>query len=122
MSNKVIYLNSIIFINNTYIDTENNTKHFYLYGTVKYINSDANINNPIKGMISIMENKDNALTYYDGSAWKTLFKDYGKGATNSRPTLTTTNEGFEYYDSTLKKKILWNGSAWVNMDGSSLNV
>lgn len=113
-------LNSIIFTNNTYIDTENNTKHFYLYGTAKYINSDANIKNPIKGMISIMENKDNALTYYDGSAWKILFKDYGKGVTNSRPTLTTTDEGFEYYDSTLKKKILWNGSAWVNMDGTTL--
>lgn len=114
-------LNSIIFTNNTYIDTENHIKHFYLYGTAKYINSDTNIKNPIKGMISIMENKDNALTYYDGSAWKTLFKDYGKGVTNSRPTLTTTDEGFEYYDSTLKKKILWNGSAWVNMDGSLLN-
>lgn len=114
-------LNSIIFINNTYIDTKNNTKHFYLYGTVKYINSDANIKNPIKGMISIMENKDNALTYYDGSAWKALFKDYGKGATNSRPTLTTTDEGFEYYDSTLKKKILWNGNAWVNLDGTELS-
>lgn len=115
-------LNSIIFTNNTYIDTENNTKHFYLYGAAKYINSDANIKNPIKGMISIMENKDNALTYYDGSAWKTLFKDYGKGATNSRPTLTTTNEGFEYYDSTIKKKILWNGITWVNLDGNSLNI
>lgn len=67
-----------------------------------------------------MENKSNALTYYDGSAWKTLFKDYDKGATNSRPTLTTTDEGFEYYDSTLKKKILWNGTAWVNMDGTEL--
>ena len=25
-----------------------------------------------------------------------------------------------YYDSTLKKKILWNGTTWVNMDGSTL--
>ena len=115
-----VKLNSIIFTNNTYIDTKNNTKHFYLYGAVKYINSDTNIKHPIKGMISIMENKNNALTYYDGSAWKTLFKDYDKGTTNSRPTLTTTDEGFEYYDSTLKKKILWNGSAWVNMDGTAL--
>lgn len=111
-------LNGIVFINNTYIDTASNKKYFYLYGAAKYINSGANINHPIKGMISIMENKNNALTYYDGSAWKTLFKDYDKGTTNSRPILTTTDEGFEYYDSTLKKKILWNGSAWVNMDGT----
>jgi hypothetical protein len=27
----------------------------------------------------------------------------------------------EYYDSTLKKKILWNGTAWTNLDGTSLD-
>lgn len=43
-----------------------------------------------------------------------------KGDTDSRPTLTTTDEGFEYYDITLKKKILWNGTAWVNLDGTEL--
>lgn len=40
--------------------------------------------------------------------------------TIQRPTLTTTNDGFEYYDTTLKKKILWNGTAWVNLDGTEL--
>lgn len=29
-------------------------------------------------------------------------------------------EGFDVYDTTLKKKILWNGTAWVNLDGTSL--
>lgn len=43
-----------------------------------------------------------------------------KGDSNSRPTLTNADDGFEYYDSTLKKKILWNGKAWVNMDGTAL--
>ena len=43
-----------------------------------------------------------------------------KGDTNSRPTLSNTDEGFEYYDITLKKKILWNGTAWVNLDGTEL--
>lgn len=42
------------------------------------------------------------------------------GSTSNRPTLTLADEGFEYYDSTLKKKILWNGTAWVNMDGTEL--
>lgn len=32
------------------------------------------------------------------------------------------DEGFEYYDTTLNKKILWNGSEWVNMDGISLDT
>lgn len=43
-----------------------------------------------------------------------------KGTTIQRPTLTSTNDGFEYYDTTLKKKILWNGTAWVNLDGTEL--
>ena len=43
-----------------------------------------------------------------------------KGDTNSRPVLSTDDEGYEYYDTTLKKKILWNGTAWVNIDGTEL--
>lgn len=43
-----------------------------------------------------------------------------KGTTSKRPILTSTSDGFEYYDTTLKKKVIWNGKAWVNMDGSSL--
>ena len=43
-----------------------------------------------------------------------------KGDTNSRPILSANDEGYEYYDTTLKKKILWNGTAWVNLDGTEL--
>ena len=43
-----------------------------------------------------------------------------KGDTNSRPVLSTDDESYEYYDTTLKKKILWNGTAWVNIDGTEL--
>ena len=42
------------------------------------------------------------------------------GTTQQRPNLNSLDEGFEYYDTTLKKKILWNGTAWVNLDGSGL--
>lgn len=45
-----------------------------------------------------------------------------KGNTSQRPSLNKENEGFEYYDTSLKKKILWNGTAWVNLDGSSLDI
>ena len=41
-----------------------------------------------------------------------------KGITSERPT--APEEGFEFYDSTLKKKILWNGTTWVNIDGTEL--
>jgi len=43
------------------------------------------------------------------------------GTTSQRPTLDSADEGMEYYDSTLKKKILWNGIAWTNLDGTSLD-
>lgn len=45
-----------------------------------------------------------------------------KGNTSQRPSLNKESEGFEYYDTSLKKKILWNGTAWVNMDGTELDV
>ena len=38
--------------------------------------------------------------------------------TTSRPS--TNSEGAVIYDSTLKKCILYNGTAWVNLDGTSL--
>lgn len=34
--------------------------------------------------------------------------------------LDASNAGFEYYDTTLKKYTLWNGTAWTNLDGTSL--
>lgn len=39
---------------------------------------------------------------------------------NSTERPSKVSEGYEYYDNTLKKKILWNGTAWVNMDGTEL--
>ena len=44
---------------------------------------------------------------------------YGRGTTTERPTLLSENVVL-YYDSTLKKMILWNGASWVNMDGTAL--
>lgn len=45
-----------------------------------------------------------------------------KGTTTNRPNFTGIqgSVGFEYYDSDLKKKILWNGTDWVNLDGTAL--
>ena len=42
------------------------------------------------------------------------------GATSNRPTLTSTDTGFIFFDTTLGKSIVWNGTAWVNMDGTAL--
>ena len=46
----------------------------------------------------------------------TYFSPY---TTALRPTVVY--EGAVIYDSTLKKCILWNGSAWVNLDGTVLS-
>ena len=43
-----------------------------------------------------------------------------KGTSEERPSLNSSESGFDFYDTTLKKKILWNGTAWVNMDGTAL--
>ena len=45
---------------------------------------------------------------------------YPIGDTNSRPLLNNHKMGYQYYDTDLKKTILWNGTAWVNMDGTAL--
>lgn len=62
-------------------------------------------------------NTDNTITYYDAYGYT-----YGrvKGSTDQRPSLTNTDAGFQFYDNVLKKTILWNGTAWVNLDGTAL--
>lgn len=42
------------------------------------------------------------------------------GTFDQKPTLTINNIGFEYYDTTNKRKIMWNGTEWTNLDGSAL--
>ena len=41
------------------------------------------------------------------------------GTTSDRPT--NPYKGFTYFDTTDGKMIVWNGSAWVNMDGTALS-
>lgn len=76
------------------------------------------------------------LYYYDNVLKKLLYGSHGvwrdalgnnpdlatKGTTDTRPTLLNEDEGFEYYDTTLKRKILWNGINWVNVDGTTLDT
>ena len=66
--------------------------------------------------------KNNVIKGYLSQTFKNVFKSAfeQKGITSKRPNLTTTDDGFEYYDTTLKKKILWNGTEWVNIDGTAL--
>lgn len=43
-----------------------------------------------------------------------------KGKTTERPV--SASVGFQYFDTDLAKTICWNGKAWINLDGSKLNV
>lgn len=110
-----------------------------LYREHNYIKSGTFADKPTKASIGFAyfctdkqtsEGATNGITiYYKGNnIWvdalgRVVNNNYPiiiKGTTSQRPTLTTTNDGFEYYDTTLKKKILWNGTAWVNLDGTKL--
>lgn len=48
--------------------------------------------------------------------------NYHHGTQAERPTISASGVGFQYYDTTLGKYICWNGTAWVNMDGTSLST
>lgn len=50
------------------------------------------------------------------------YADRGRvGTTAQRPTgLLATDEGFQYYDSTLKKPIWWNGTHWTDATGTNV--
>lgn len=74
--------------------------------------------------IGFVAQKNEKIIMWNGTNWVNLdgySNDYlRKGTTNNRPSLNSKDEGFEYYDTNLKKKILWEGTKWVNLDGTSL--
>ena len=61
---------------------------------------------------------DDKITFNKNGAFFTDTLYLPHYTTVERPT--TTSEGAVIYDTTLKKCILWNGTAWVNLDGTSL--
>lgn len=70
-----------------------------------------------KGTIFI----DNDKTYIKTTNKKLLIPCVLNDTTANRPTLGTNEDlGFQYYDTTLKKYIVWNGTEWTNMDGTAL--
>lgn len=82
----------------TFLDTENNWRIYQFRGSLLQFNNETLWVELIENNIEVRK----------------------KGTTEERPTLLNSDEGFEYYDSTLKKKILWNGIKWTNMDGTAL--
>ena len=60
-------------------------------------------------------NLNNVIKWTDGYVFKPR-----RGATSNRPSLSSEDYGFTYFDTNLLKYICWNGTAWVNMDGTAL--
>ena len=56
--------------------------------------------------------------WFQTSLWEEYKISSSKGTTKEKPV--APEEGYEYYDSNLKKKILYNGTSWVNIDGTVL--
>lgn len=74
------------------------------------------------GAVSLKDNMK--PLWWNGVAWRDALghKDLpSKGTTADRPTAENAEVGFTYFDTTLGKMIVSNGSAWVNMDGSALS-
>lgn len=54
--------------------------------------------------------------YFDGSTGRLRNVKLEKYATASRPTLTSSDDGYIIYDSTLKKIVMYDGTNWKNQN------
>lgn len=68
--------------------------------------------------------KGTTLAEWDGYRWiKYGYKLRRVGETNDRPTtLTDTDTGYTYYDTSINKPIYWNGSKWVDENNISIDT
>lgn len=118
-------------------DIVQNNNTIYLYNGNTFFTTDG-----INGLISRMDNtasRPNPEDVYNGfmycdttlhnllcKYWKGSYYDiYGytpaltRGDTSSRPTnLLVTDEGFLYYDTSIKKSIRWDGASWIDSNGN----
>ena len=47
-------------------------------------------------------------------------EQYNASTTSNRPSLTSNDAGFQYFDTDLGKPIYWTGSKWVDANGNDL--
>lgn len=92
---------------------------------INYLSSIQEVKKEIEYNITESAYAESIPAWWNGEKWCNALGytlDKVKGASGSRPTLTSDDKGFTYYDTNINKKILWNGTAWVNLDGSSLDL
>ena len=85
--------------------------------------------------VKYFDNKLGIAIFWNGTVWvdengtDVTYVTRTRGTTSLRNTMSngwdatakTASEGLKFYDTTLHKYVLWNGSDWVNLDGSALN-
>lgn len=66
----------------------------------------------------------NKPLWWDGSKWIDATGNnpefLNKGTTSQRPTLASTDAGFQYFDTDLGKPIYWQGTKWVDATGADI--
>ena len=94
-----------------YGDTSSRPKYAYAYRGMSYYDTD------LKRPLWLEQDGSNGK-WVDANGF---IARKTKGITADRPSdLEITEAGFLFYDTTLHKMILWNGSDWANVDGSTL--
>lgn len=102
-------------------------------GNIKFYNSVVSLengittsndmSNAIKSFNPWPVNNGGVMSWFDGTKWIDAMGYTSKkhsGTTSERPSLTSEDEGFPYYDKTLHKWLFYGASGWETFDGSSL--
>lgn len=98
--------------------------HFFLFNGDTFVYEGADRQKyPEKWIVKNTEYTSYSGSYAltNGTELKERLITYGSGygATVDRP-ICYMSPGFEFFDTTLGKKIVWNGTTWVNCDGTAL--
>lgn len=132
MKGKIKNYNGAVF-NNKKIITRVDNRDFDAFGVSEYMKRKASLQKikeaqsneslPI-GYLAVNTDTNMPIIYIGNNEWLSVNgfnPEYSqKGNSDSKPQLSKDEEGFEFYDTTHKKKILWNGTSWVNLDGTVL--
>ncbi len=122
-----------VVVNNKKIITRVDSRDFDAFGVSEYMKRKDSLQKikeaqskeslPV-GYLAINTDSNMPIIYIGDNNWLSVngfSPEYSqKGSSDNKPQLSEHEEGFEYYDTTIKKKILWNGTSWVNLDGTEL--
>lgn len=61
---------------------------------------------------------NNSVRYINRKGTAVIVGSKDFGTTSNRPVLTTLDIGHQYYDTTLEQIIIWDGTKWINEDGT----